>query len=198
MLVREVMSTSPVTFPLGTSIQSALQVLAEARVTAVPVVTGHGRMCGIVSEADLILDRVPLDPRLHEIPDNDVLPDRHVVVDEVMSRHVVSVGPDTDLAEAVDLLISTTVKSLPVVARDGRVLGMVSRSDVVRMLAASDDDLERDVDAPLVDVGLRDWDVTARDGSVQLTGPEDSSAGDLARAAACTVPGVLSVRVRVG
>jgi CBS domain-containing protein len=198
MLVREVMSTAPITVPLGTPIQSALRVLAEARVTAVPVVTDEGRIRGIVSEADVILDRVPTDPRLSEIPHDPDLPDRHVLVDEVMSRHVVSVGPDTDLAEAVDLLISTTVKSLPVVGHGGRVLGMVSRSDVVRLLAASDEDLERDVDAVLVNVGLVNWAVVARDGAVELTGPTGSRECALARTAAATVRGVTSVQVREG
>lgn len=196
MLVREVMSTAPVTVPLGTPIQSALRVLADARVTSVPVVTGEGRIRGIVSEADVILDRVPTDPRLCEIPHDVERPDRHVLVDEVMTHHVVSVGPDTDLADAVDLLISTTVKSLPVVGRGGRVLGMVSRSDVVRMLAASDDDLEREVDAALVNVGLVDWEVEADDGTVELTGPAGSGDCALARTAASTVRGVTSVHFR--
>ena len=51
---------------------------------------------------------------------------------------------------------------------------MLSRSDVVRVLARADDDLARDVDALLASVGLRDWLVEVNDGTVALTGPDDS------------------------
>lgn len=195
MLVREVMSTSPVTVPRGSTVQAALHVMAEARVTALPVVSAHGRLCGIVSEADLIRDRVPGDPRLHATTHTDALLNRHELVEEVMTTHVVTVGPDTDVLDAVDLLTSTTVKSLPVVDRTGRVLGMLSRSDVVRSLAGSDDEIERDVDAALVSVGLRDWWVRVHDGAVELSGSHDEHECGLAKVVAGTVPGVVSVRL---
>ena len=71
-----------------------------------------------------------------------------------MTPHVVAVGPDDDVVHAVETMTSTTVKSLPVVDRSGRVLGMLSRSDLVRVLAASDADLRRDVDCALTCLGL--------------------------------------------
>ena len=95
-------------------------------------------------------------------------------------------------------MTSTAVKSLPVIDRSGRVLGMLSRSDVVRVLAGSDADLRRDVDCALTCIGLRDWIVDVHDGAVELTGPADPDAVDLARLAAATVPGVTSVRLLVG
>jgi len=198
MLVREVMSTSPVTVHVGSTVQSALQTMASARVTSLPVVSRHGRLHGIVSEADLIRDRVPADPRMHATAHLDTLVDQHLLVDEVMTRHVVTVGPDTDMLDAVDLLTSTTVKSVPVVDKTGRVLGMLSRSDVVRSLAGADDDLERDVDAALVSVGLKDWWVKVQDGAVELTAPDGSEQRQLAQVVAATVPGVISVRFSDG
>jgi CBS domain-containing protein len=198
MLVREVMSTSPITVRPGTTIHSALQVLAKAGVTSLPVVTGSGRLRGIVSEADLIKDRVACDPRLRELPDEVEGPDRHHLVEDVMTPHVVAVGPDDDVVRAVDVLTSTTVKSLPVVDRAGRVLGMLSRSDVVRVLAGSDDDLRCEIDRLLTCAGLRDWMVEVREGTVLLTGPDTGESGDLARLTAATVPGVTSVHVRFG
>jgi CBS domain-containing protein len=93
-------------------------------------------------------------------------------------------------------MTSTTVKSLPVVDRHGRVLGMVSRSDVVRMLARADHDLERDVDAALTSVGLRDWQVEVNDGTVTLVAPRRRvDDRGLARVAAGTVPGVVEVHI---
>jgi len=198
MLVREVMSDSPVTAPLGTTVQGALQVLARTKVTSLPVVSRRGRLVGIVSEADLIRDRVVTDPRLHEIPRGDdpaEAVDQHTLVDDVMTTHVVTVRPDTDLRDAVELLTSSIVKSVPVVDPTGRVLGMLSRSDVVAMLAHSDEDLEREVDAALTAVGLGSWWVRARDGVVELVPPEHTDQVTLARVVAGTVPGVTTVHV---
>ena len=191
MLVREVMSNEAITVPLGTTVKSALAMLASARITSMPVVSASGKLRGIVSEADLIRDGVSADSRLHEIQREDFLIDRHQYVDEVMTTRVLTVGPDSDLAEAVDLMTTTGVKSVPVVAADGRVLGVVSRSDVVALLARADHDLERDVDAALASVGLRDWLVEVNDGTVELVAPARAvDDRGLARVVAGTVPGV--------
>ncbi|MEO6511398.1 MAG: CBS domain-containing protein [Nocardioides sp.] len=195
MLVREVMSTSPVTVGPGTTLQEALRLVAGAHITSLPVVDAEGRLRGIVSEADLIKDRVPSDPRLNEHGHVGDLPGRHEHVEDVMTPYVVAVGPDDDLVHAVETMTSTTVKSLPVVDRAGRVVGMLSRSDVVRVLAGSDDELHRDIDLALSRIGLRDWLVEVHDGAVDLTGPREDDS-ELARVAAATVPGVASVCVR--
>jgi CBS domain-containing protein len=196
MLVREVMSNEAITVPLGTSVKSALAMLASARITSLPVVSAGGKLRGIVSEADLIRDAVSADGRLHEIPLEDVLIDRHQYVDDVMTTLVLTVGPDSDLTEAVDLMTSTGVKSVPVVARNGRVLGVVSRSDVVALLARADQDLERDVDSALASVGLHDWLVEVNDGTVELVAPARAvDDRGLARVVAGTVPGVAAVHV---
>jgi len=189
MLVREVMSTDPITVPLGTSLKSARALLAGAGITSLPVVSASGKLRGIVSEADLIRDEVSPDARLHEIPREDILVDRHNCVDEIMTSLVVTVGVDSDLAEAIELMTSTGIKSVPAVDANGRVRGVVSRSDVVRMLARADHDLERDVDAALASVGLRDWLVEVNDGTVDLLAPARAvDDRGLARVVAGTVP----------
>jgi CBS domain-containing protein len=195
MLVREVMSTSPLTVTGDRTVQSALHTMAEAHVTSLPVVSAAGHLRGIVSEADLIRERVLADPRMHATARLDDAGGWPAVVDEVMTPHVVTVGPDTDLLDAVELLTSTTVKSLPVVDRTGRVLGMLSRSDVVTALAGSDDEIGRDVDAALVTAGLHDWWVRVHDGAVELVAPEGAQDQGLATVVAGTVAGVVSVRV---
>lgn len=173
MLVREVMSNEAITVSLGTSVKSALAVLASARITSMPVVSPNGKLVGIVSEADLIRNGASTDARVHTIQREDFLIDRHQSVDTVMTTHVHQVGPDSDLAEAVDLMTSTGVKSVPVIAKDGKVLGVVSRSDVVTLLARADHDhdLERDADTTLASVGLPDWLVELDDGTARLLAP---------------------------
>ena len=190
MLVLEVMSRHPVTVREGTPVKVALRLLADHRITVMPVVTTSGVVRGVVSEADLIREVLPPDPRAHEIPQAHGGA-RASVVEEVMSAHAVTVHPDTDLAEAVELLTSTTAKSLPVVDRHGRLQGVLSRSDVVRLLARSDDEIERQVDELLRSTGLAGWLVEVTDGSVSLLGPEADAT--VARLLAETVPGVLEV-----
>ena len=195
MLVHEVMTKDPVSVRPGATVKDALGLLSRHRVTSLPVVSGGRTVIGIVSEADLIRDLLASDPRAHEIPPEDRT-DPPRVVDQVMSTHVVSTSPDADLAEAVELMTSTTVKSLPVLDRHGRLLGVLSRSDVVGLLATSDAQIEAQVDHLLRSSGLHDWLVEVTDGSVSLMGPEQSSDELVARLLARTVPGVLEVTLR--
>jgi|SRR4051794_8410690 len=193
MLVRDLMTNEPVTVATTTPVKTALGLLTEHQITAMPVLGRNGSLQGVVSEADLIRDLVPSDRRAHEAPTGNSWRDRPSVVGDVMSAHAITVHPDDDLADAVELITSTTVKSVPVVEHDGTVVGMLSRSDVVRVLARSDATLARDVDAALVSVGLGDWIAEVREGTVSLSGPADSPDLTLARLIAGTVPGVLEV-----
>jgi CBS-domain-containing membrane protein len=195
MLVREVMTRDIVTVMPETPVKSALILLEKRRITSVPVLTGSGRLVGVVSEADLIRDLVTADPRAHELPLEDDRHDRPTFVSDVMTPHAVTVHPDTELVVAVELITSTSVKSLPVVDERGAVVGIVSRSDVVRVLARSDEELGSRVDALLDSSGLGDWFVEVHEGTVDLTGPEASEDATVARILAATVPGVLEVRV---
>jgi len=193
MLVREVMTANPVTVRPEAPLKQALTLLATHRITSLPVVDEHGKLAGVVSEADLIRDLVREDPRSHEIPLDDEPLDRPVRVEDVMTPHAVAVPPDTELKKAVDLITSTTVKSVPVVDDHHRVIGMLSRGDVVRMLARADETLAADVDALLSSTGLTDWTAEVTDGTVTLTGPSGSPDRRIAHLLAGTVPGVVEV-----
>jgi CBS domain-containing protein len=194
MLVREVMTHEPVTVRPFTTVKQALRVLAENRVTVLPVLSG-GRVVGVVSEADLVRDLLARDPRAHEIPPTEA-PERPRVVEEVMSAHVLVTTPEADLAEAVELLTSTSAKCLPVVDHHDRLLGVLSRSDVVRLLSREDERIEAEVDELLRTSGLSGWLVEVHDGEVSLEGPEHTPDASVARLLAGTVPGVLEVSTR--
>jgi CBS domain-containing protein len=196
MLVREVMTHQAVTVAADTPVKEALALLERHHITAAPVVDATGTIRGVVSEADLIRDLVLPDQRSREWPGPRETPDRPQVVQDVMTNRAVTVGPITDVAVAVELMTTLSIKSVPVVDQDDRVLGMLSRSDVVQVLAQSDDELERQVDTVLTEVGLADWLVTVNDGEVHLAGPADSPYRETARAVAESVPGVVAVQVR--
>lgn len=195
MLVREAMSTTPMTVTTTTRIKAALTLLDEHRLTALPVVDEHGRLHGMVSEADLIRESLTRDPRLHEIPDDGDRTALPRIVDEVYTPHAISVRPDDDLADAVELMTSTSIKSLPVVDERDRLVGVVSRSDVVRILARADSAIEMEIVTMLRDLGHDGWLVDVEAGVVRVDGPSGTSEEALAALAARAVPGVVDVRI---
>jgi CBS domain-containing protein len=195
MLVREVMTPHPVTVHPGTETKTALRLLDEHAVTSMAVVEEDSRIVGVVGEADLVREALPHDPRAHMIlPAEDPRPARSHTVGEVMNRHPVAVHGDTDLSEAVELMTSTAIKSLPVVDAQGRVLGMVSRRDVVHLLARDDERIEQQVDELYREADV-DWLVRVDDGTVTVEGPDDRSSRAIAISLASTVAGVTDVRI---
>ncbi|CAI9407604.1 CBS domain-containing protein [Nocardioides sp. T2.26MG-1] len=195
MLVQDLMTPEPMTVRPSTTVKEALSRLAQYGITCMPVVDGSGRLQGVVSEADLIRDIVAPDPRAQERPVSvePVFPPR--TVEEVYTRHPVSVRMQDDLARAVDVMTSTAVKSLPVVDDEGHLVGVVSRSDVVQVLARADDTIAADVDELLASLGHTDWLVEVSDGIVNVSGPAGEPERALAQVVAHTVPGVIEVRV---
>lgn len=192
MLVREAMTAPAVTVRGSTSIRAAARVLDEHSVTSVPVVDHDGQVVGVVSEADLLRVVLLPDPRVHlETPPSSD-PARPRRVDEVMTAMPVVVSSSEDLATAVELMTSTAVKSLPVVDR-GRLVGMISRRDVLRVLARSDDTIEAAVNELLRADGT-DWWATVEDGVVVVSGPRDEPERRVAHVLAGSVAGVVEVR----
>jgi CBS domain-containing protein len=194
MLVRELMTRQPVVTSPRTRTKVALRLLDQHLITSMAVVDAENRIVGVVSEADLVRASAPLpDARAHMIPSHG---DPHLggpqTVGDVMNRHPVVVHAETDVAEAVELMTSTAVKSLPVVDERRRVIGMLSRRDVVHLLARDDDRVEREVDELFREAGV-DWLVRVQDGLVNVEGPQDAQARALAESLAASVPGVVGV-----
>ena len=195
MLVREVMTRRPITTHPRTTTKEALRLLDEHEITSMAVVDGERRIVGVVSEADLLRESLPADARAHMIlPDEELRQDRPRTVGEVMNRHPVAVHGEVDLAEAVDLMTSTAVKSLPVLDDRRRVVGMVSRRDVVHLLARDDDQVERELDNLYREAGL-DWLVRVENGVATVEGPQDPKSRSMAESLAATVPGVTGVHI---
>ncbi len=183
VLVKDIMNARPVTIRTDQPIGAAARVLARHAVTALPVVDEDGRIVGVVSEADVIARARLTDP-----------------VGEAMSRVVALVHPETDVAELREVLTRTAVKSLPVVDAADQVVGVVSRSDLVRVFAHDDEKLEEDVADVLAHARVSGCRVRVRNGIVQLTGldapddPREASAIDAVIDAVVATPGVVAVR----
>jgi CBS domain-containing protein len=193
MLVRDVMTRQPVTVTPDMSAKDALMLLDRHSITSMPVVDAKGAVLGVVGEADLVRDALPPDSRTHLLP---ITGERHhhaQRVEDLMTRHPVTVHEDLDLAEATEMILGTTLKSVPVV--DGsRLVGMLSRRDVVHALARTDADIAGQLDELYRSIGV-DWQVQVHEGEVTIDGPVGAKACSLAERSAGTVPGVMSVTI---
>lgn len=194
MLVSDAMTRTVVTIGAGATLKDAARKLAAHSITAMPVVAEDGRVVGVLSEADVLRDTLVADQRSHlSLVSVAEHPAGTYVVD-VMTTLPMVVEPETDLAEAARLMTDTAVKSLPVVDR-GVLVGVVSRTDVIALLARSDVQVEAEVE-DLVRSSDQDWLVTVEDGVVTLDGPVDDADRRLARALTSTVRGVVGLRFR--
>jgi CBS domain-containing protein len=195
MFVQDLMTREPATVTGETHVKDAVDLLARHRVSSLPVVDAHGRVCGVVSEVDLIRDAIIPDIRAHLLPRQEAERTPAMLVSEVMSSPAITVHQTTDLAEVVELMATARLKSLPVVDDEELVVGVISRSDVIRTRARGDDQVARDVESLLGQLAHQDWTVEVREGVVRIQGPDNALDRSIAQVAATTVAGVVAVEV---
>lgn len=149
--VADVMSHNPIVVRPETPLNEAIQILAEKRVSGLPVVNDAGELVGIVSETDLMWQETGVTPPAYIMFLDSVIflknpasyeRDLHKAlgqtVGEVMSRAPVTVSPDKLLKDAAQLMHDRSVHRLPVVDANGQVIGILTRGDIVRAMAASE------------------------------------------------------------
>jgi CBS domain-containing protein len=192
--VKDVMSSPVVTVPPDMPLKEVAKLLVTRGVSAVPVVD-RGELAGILSEADLIPLELAPDPRAHLAP-LPAGPAASRITSEAMTRDVVTLPEEADVADAGRLMLEQRIKSIPVV-RGRRVIGIVARRDLLEVLARTDEEITRDLEALLAaELGAPSpYRVTVRDGVVDLIGPPDPVDRQLATLLARGVPGVLEVRL---
>lgn len=195
MLVGDIMTSPAVTVRDHATPQVAVKLLAERRVTMLPVVDGDGRLVGIVSEADLLVLPESPDPRAHLRPTSSVPAGcAPRTVADLMTRSPQTTSEHADAAEVATLFRRTAWKCLPVM-RGGELVGVVSRSDIIRAMSRDDDDIEDDVNRLLKDLEPG-WEASVQKGVVTIVGPGGDRDGDAAASLAATVMGVRSIQVR--
>jgi CBS domain-containing protein len=192
--VTDVMTAPARSVLASTTVVSALRTLARYALTSLPVLDDAGLVVGIVSEQDLLQRSIaPARPRGHARAPwvAAALP---AVVGEVMTPGPHTVALDQDLAEVAQTFALMGWAALPVV-REGRLVGVVSRSDVVRALSRADADVVRDVRLTLLADGRGEIDVEATGGVIVLPLPDDE---DEAARLEGLVRSVVGVRQVVG
>ena len=144
MLARDMMSRDVISVTPETSIVDAANLLLSERLSSAPVVDAQGRLTGIVSERDFI-HRMEIgtgprhgwwqtfsrDPEEHTA---EFLKVHGVQVSHVMTRRVVTAEEETTLGHIVDTMDRFDISQVPIVRGD-KVVGMVSRSDILRLFA---------------------------------------------------------------
>jgi CBS domain-containing protein len=150
-LVKDVMTTPVVTVGPTTPFKEVVARLAQHRVNAVPVVDDDNRVLGVVSEADLLLKEEFPEPEM-DTPLRWTRRDRRErgkaaasVARDLMTVAVVSIAPEATVAEAARRMRTAGVKRLPVVERGGRLVGIVSRGDLLKVFDRSDADIRREI-----------------------------------------------------
>ncbi|NKQ51814.1 CBS domain-containing protein [Amycolatopsis sp. K13G38] len=189
MRAQDVMSRPVVTVTPQTRAKRAAELLAANGFTALPVVDDDDRLIGIVTEADLIGDRFPHDPR-YQGPDTARAGE---LVGDVMSTPATSMSPGADLVLVCRALLDAKIRAMPIV--DGsRVVGIITRGDIVRTFAREDSEIAADVQHHLSIYGGPDrWQVEVHDGVVRIVDQYDSETDrHVAKVLAESVPGVVS------
>jgi len=130
MLVRERMSTKPVTITADMSITEALRVMRQNQVRRLPVLDNEDRMVGIVSEKDLLYAS-PSPATSLSIYEMHYLLSR-LRVTELMTADVVTVTPDTPLEEAARIMADNKIGGLPVM-EGGRLVGIITETDIFKV-----------------------------------------------------------------
>jgi CBS domain-containing protein len=145
--VREIMTTDVITVRPETTMGELADILAQNKISGVPVVDGQGRVVGMVSEADIILQDADLHfPYYIQFLESVIyLQSVHkfeerfrkafgTKVSEVMSGEVVAVSPETTVREVATLMADRNVNRLPVTENE-KLVGIVTRGDIVRAIA---------------------------------------------------------------
>lgn len=178
-IVSDVMTAPAVAVGRDARFKEIVRIMEERRVSAVPVVSGEGRVVGVVSEADLLPKEEFRGRELTRFERiqrrSDLTKAEGMTAEEVMSTPAVTARPDDTLARAARRMAVHHVKRLPVVDDADRLRGVVSRGDLLKVFLRPDEDIEEEVRRTVVSYlfpmhahAIR---VFVRDGIVTLRGP---------------------------
>jgi CBS domain-containing protein len=226
MNAKDVMTTEVITVTPDMTVQELAKVLSEKGISGAPVVDANNQLVGVVSEGDLLhraetgterrvqrrrswwLDSVAAEEELAR----DYVKSHGRTVGEIMTHGVISVDETTDLAEIAMLLETKRIKRVPVV-RDGKLVGIVSRANLVRALATTssapkivaDSDDRTIREQLLAELRRQQWaniwaaDIMVRDKVVHLWFSSDESEAErmAVRVAAENVAGVRGIEEHI-
>jgi CBS domain-containing protein len=201
--VKDVMTTRVIWVRKDATFREMAIALRDYRVSAFPVVDDDRKVIGVVSEADMLtkeaVDQGAISGILHR---RDASKARGVTAGDLMTAAVIAVRPEDTVEHAAKLMYDRKVKRLPVTDADGRLVGIISRADVLSVFNRTDEAIRAEIldEVPLGEYSEdpRTLDVTVKDGIVTLTGvPETSETGHEIVRRVRHIQGVVAVRDRL-
>jgi|GEM_PF-1663194 len=135
MLARDIMMHDVLTVPESATLLDAAKIMINARVSGLPVTNAAGKMVGVLSEVDVMRQIMGSDIRSLAADRDAPAKVLAATIDGVMRRRVLAVEEDADIEAAASLMLQHNVKRIPVV-RNGEVVGVVSRLDLVKAMLA--------------------------------------------------------------
>jgi CBS domain-containing protein len=203
--VKDVMSTHVIAVRQDASYKAMAAMLHEQRVSAFPVLNDDNKVIGVVSEADL-LTKEALEgtvPRTLLSRQERVRKQVNALTAaDLMTKPPVTIGPDESVTHAARLMFDQRVKRLPVISDDGKLIGIVSRADLLSVYSRPDEEIRHEVAQDLI-LGTFSCDpdkftVTVKDGIVTIAGaPETTMVGLDIIDAIRHMEGVVAVRDRL-
>ncbi len=179
MNVIDIMSSEVITVTEETGLKEAARRMLQSGVSGLPVVDSSGVVVGIVTEADFVEAEAARSwgRQRRRLLGAVVGEERHAVahtVGEVMTTHPIGIDQESDVSEAARRMAEHGVKRLPVITPDGKLVGIVSRADIVMAFARPDelieDEIRNDVIDRLLLLDPQSIDVTVDEGDVVLYG----------------------------
>ena len=170
--VKDVMTTDVVTVRPDTPCREIAAMFRKHRVSGFPVTAGDGTVIGVVSESDLLALAAGRHHRGHRA-------DGQATAGDLMTHPAVTVSPDDLVQKAARVMQSRRLQRLPVTGRDGRLEGIVSRSDVLSVFRRSDEEIRREITQDVIADGFftdpARFTVTVHNGIVTLEGEPGSA-----------------------
>jgi CBS domain-containing protein len=147
LTAREIMTENVITIKKDSSIEDLSEILLKNKISGVPVVGNDGKIAGVVTEGDIIVQDTDLHfPRYFKLLDGIIYLDslnrfrdnlkKHLAtkVEDIMVTKVKTISPDTTISDIAELMLRMKINRLPVVDEDNNILGIVTRADIVRSM----------------------------------------------------------------
>lgn len=200
MQVREIMTTDVVTIGPTRSAKEAARALIDRHISGMPVIDEEGFVVGMITEGDILHHESLRHPATSLASFFKSVEEPPRTVEDVMSEKVRTIWPDAEHTEAARIMETAGVKRLPVTVA-GRIVGIVSRADVIKVFARSDEEIAAEIRDEVLGGVLwldnAEVEVDVSDGNVTLSGTVPARSDlrileELSR----RIDGVISVDVR--
>jgi CBS domain-containing protein len=209
MKVQDIMTRDVLTIGPEADLRDVARILVQNGISGLPVCGAQRELLGVVSEGDILVkeggpsDESTVLGRLRRSDGRTARKTQALKVKDAMTTPVVTISPYVSVAEAARRMSDLGIKRLPVV-KDGELVGIVSRTDLVRAFVRSDDEIAREIREDLLRRTL--WlevpeavQVRVERGAVRLSGQvETATDAVLLQKLAARVPGVVSVEAELG